>query len=175
MAIALLCTGILQYVCSKRLLPEIGIPWGHFLRVLAGSAIVLPLWWLRSGLDAPLPLAGALIGAAIGGIPGAFLGGALGYLAGIALQRFMIGSLRVAQSQLMESTFAVMGALCKADSVITRDEIKAVAKQAKWFPKWGLDLELDWLTNMRDWMISKKRFRVSPCPSTTAQRAATST
>lgn len=61
-AIALLCTGILQYVYSKRLLPEIGIPWGHFLRVLAGSAIVLPLWWLRSWLGAPLPLAGALIG-----------------------------------------------------------------------------------------------------------------
>ncbi|MBN2382199.1 isoleucine--tRNA ligase [bacterium] len=39
-----------------------------------------------------------------------------------------------------------------------RDEIKAVAKQITWIPPYGLDLELDWLTNMRDWMISKKRY-----------------
>ncbi|MCB1154454.1 isoleucine--tRNA ligase, partial [bacterium] len=39
-----------------------------------------------------------------------------------------------------------------------RDEIKEVAKQITWYPGYGLDLELDWLTNMRDWMISKKRY-----------------
>lgn len=39
-----------------------------------------------------------------------------------------------------------------------RDEIKNVAKQIKWIPSFGLDLELDWLNNMRDWMISKKRY-----------------
>ncbi|MBD3236392.1 MAG: oligosaccharide flippase family protein [Candidatus Eisenbacteria bacterium] len=61
-AIALGCTGVLQYVCSKRLLPEIEIPWSHFLRVLTGAAVILPLWWLRPHLGAPLPLAGALIG-----------------------------------------------------------------------------------------------------------------
>jgi DnaJ like chaperone protein len=71
---------------------------------------------------------GALIGAAMGGVPGALLGGSLGYLAGLALRRFLIGGLRVTQSQLIDSTFAVMGALCKADSVVTRDEIKAVER-----------------------------------------------
>ncbi|MFH1731608.1 MAG: class I tRNA ligase family protein, partial [Planctomycetota bacterium] len=39
-----------------------------------------------------------------------------------------------------------------------RDEIKEVAKQVRWIPEWGLDRELDWLENMRDWMISKKRY-----------------
>jgi len=39
-----------------------------------------------------------------------------------------------------------------------RDEIKEVAKQVRWIPEWGLDRELDWLDNMRDWMISKKRY-----------------
>lgn len=39
-----------------------------------------------------------------------------------------------------------------------REDIKKVAKKIKWIPSFGLDLELDWLNNMRDWMISKKRY-----------------
>ena len=41
-----------------------------------------------------------------------------------------------------------------------RDEIMQVAKQIRWLPDSidGLTRELEWLTNMRDWMISKKRF-----------------
>ena len=39
-----------------------------------------------------------------------------------------------------------------------REEIMASAKQARWIPEWGLDRELDWLHNMSDWMISKKRY-----------------
>jgi isoleucyl-tRNA synthetase len=39
-----------------------------------------------------------------------------------------------------------------------REEIKEVAKQIRWIPSFGKDLELDWLNNMRDWMISKKRY-----------------
>jgi DnaJ like chaperone protein len=34
--------------------------------------------------------------------------------------------LQVIQSQLLESTFSIMGALCKADRVVTRDEIRVV-------------------------------------------------
>ena len=39
-----------------------------------------------------------------------------------------------------------------------REEIKEVAKKVNWRPKWALDRELDWLNNMHDWLISKKRF-----------------
>jgi len=39
-----------------------------------------------------------------------------------------------------------------------RDQIMESAKQAKWIPEWGLERELDWLRNMGDWMISKKRY-----------------
>lgn len=41
-----------------------------------------------------------------------------------------------------------------------RQEIMDVAKQINWLPESvdGLARELEWLTNMRDWMISKKRF-----------------
>ena len=28
----------------------------------------------------------------------------------------------------------------------------------RWIPSFGLDRELDWLRNMEDWMISKKRY-----------------
>lgn len=39
-----------------------------------------------------------------------------------------------------------------------REEIMEVAKKIRWIPSYGMDLELDWLKNMRDWMISKKRY-----------------
>ncbi|HSG72710.1 MAG TPA: DUF5915 domain-containing protein, partial [Planctomycetaceae bacterium] len=41
-----------------------------------------------------------------------------------------------------------------------RDEIKEVVKAIRWIPDsiQGQERELEWLTNMRDWMISKKRF-----------------
>ncbi len=73
-----------------------------------------------------LAFIGALIGAIFGGFPGALIGGLVGYFAGIALRRSFIGNLQIAQSRLIESTFSIMGALCKADSVITRDEINTV-------------------------------------------------
>ena len=39
-----------------------------------------------------------------------------------------------------------------------REEIKNVTRQITWMPEWGQARELDWLDNMRDWMISKKRY-----------------
>ncbi len=33
-----------------------------------------------------------------------------------------------------------------------------IAKRIKWIPSFGLERELDWLKNMRDWLISKKRY-----------------
>ena len=38
-----------------------------------------------------------------------------------------------------------------------RDKIKENVRQISWFPSWGEDREIDWLDNMGDWMISKKR------------------
>ena len=71
---------------------------------------------------------GAVIGALFGALPGAIIGGAIGYGAGVMLRQTLVGGLRVVQSQLIDSTFSIMGALCKADSVVTRDEIDAVKR-----------------------------------------------
>ena len=69
---------------------------------------------------------GARLGAALGGPMGALFGGGLGLIAGKALQASLFGNLRIAQSQLIDTTFAVMGALCKADGVVAADEIRTV-------------------------------------------------
>ncbi len=39
-----------------------------------------------------------------------------------------------------------------------RYEIMKVVPEAKWIPAFGEERELDWLRNMEDWMISKKRY-----------------
>ena len=39
-----------------------------------------------------------------------------------------------------------------------RHDIMEITQQIQWLPKWGEDQELDWLRNMDDWMISKKRY-----------------
>ncbi|NOT01803.1 MAG: isoleucine--tRNA ligase [Phycisphaerales bacterium] len=39
-----------------------------------------------------------------------------------------------------------------------RDRIMDATRQASWIPEWGMERELDWLRNMGDWMISKKRY-----------------
>jgi len=45
---------------------------------------------------------------------------------------------------------------------ISMDELRhymmEVTEQIRWIPSFGLDRELDWLRNMHDWMISKKRY-----------------
>lgn len=74
---------------------------------------------------------GGFIGLLAGGPPGLLAGALLGYAAGVVLQKTVVGGLRVAQAQLLESTFSIMGALCKADAVVTRDEILAVEQVFK--------------------------------------------
>jgi isoleucyl-tRNA synthetase len=39
-----------------------------------------------------------------------------------------------------------------------RHDMMEVTHQIRWIPSFGLERELDWLRNMHDWMISKKRF-----------------
>ncbi|NOZ30304.1 MAG: isoleucine--tRNA ligase [Chloroflexi bacterium] len=45
---------------------------------------------------------------------------------------------------------------------ISMDELRyqmmEVTRQIRWIPEFGLERELDWLRNMHDWMISKKRY-----------------
>lgn len=45
---------------------------------------------------------------------------------------------------------------------ISMDELRyrmmEVAKKIRWIPEFGLKMELDWLKNMEDWLISKKRY-----------------
>jgi len=44
----------------------------------------------------------------------------------------------------------------KASSL--RYQIMDVVDQIKWIPEFGFSREMDWLRNMQDWMISKKRY-----------------
>ena len=45
---------------------------------------------------------------------------------------------------------------------ISMDELRGMiaesARKIRWIPEFGLERELDWLRNMDDWMISKKRY-----------------
>jgi DnaJ like chaperone protein len=68
----------------------------------------------------------ALFGLLIGGFGGLLVGAALGYLASRVAPTWLRRGLALVQSQYLESTYAVMGALCKADGRVTRDEIQAV-------------------------------------------------
>ncbi|HMK08012.1 MAG TPA: class I tRNA ligase family protein [Anaerolineales bacterium] len=70
--------------------------------------------------------------------------------------------------RLVDEWFISMGApLTKPLSEVTEAEmagnlryqmLDVVERETRWFPAFGLDRELDWLRNMHDWMISKKRY-----------------
>lgn len=44
----------------------------------------------------------------------------------------------------------------QVDTRTLRERMKDVTRRITWLPYFGLDRELDWLTNMHDWLISKK-------------------
>ena len=68
----------------------------------------------------------AFLGYRIGGAPGLLLGALFGYWIGQLFRRgsLLMGNLSQVQSQFLESTFAVMGAMCKADGQVSRNEIQ---------------------------------------------------
>ena len=70
----------------------------------------------------------ALIGLWLRGPQGFVAGGALGILLGYAARAVVARRLGRVHSVFIDTTFAVMGALSKADGVVTRDEIE-VAEQ----------------------------------------------
>lgn len=69
-------------------------------------------------------LIGSAIGYFIAGSQGFFIGGLVAFVISQALRSTVLNGARVMQSQFLESTFAIMGALCKADGVVSRDEIQ---------------------------------------------------
>ena len=66
----------------------------------------------------------ALIGLIVGGVRGLLIGAAIGYAAGWVLRNVLGKQLVLVQAQFLESTVAVMGAVCKADGAVSRDEIQ---------------------------------------------------
>jgi isoleucyl-tRNA synthetase len=69
--------------------------------------------------------------------------------------------------RLVDEWFISMGRVYdKPRSELTKDEVDAslryqimeVVDRIRWIPKFGYERELDWLLNMHDWMISKKRY-----------------
>lgn len=74
-------------------------------------------------------LIGGLLGLVAGGIVGALLGAVIGGMTGHFLLTVLFGrGLGAVRAQFVDSTFAVMGALCKADGRVTGEEIR-VAEQ----------------------------------------------
>jgi len=70
----------------------------------------------------------AVIGLLFGGLPGLLIGGLIGYAAQWVLSGAVMGGGQQSQAQFLHATFAVMGALSKADGVVTRDEIQAAQR-----------------------------------------------
>ncbi|HET7543584.1 MAG TPA: co-chaperone DjlA [Polyangiaceae bacterium] len=70
----------------------------------------------------------ALLGAWLGGFGGFVLGGLAGGAIGFFALRRWLGR---TSEQFIETTFSVMGALCKADGVVTREEIQVVERILK--------------------------------------------
>ena len=68
----------------------------------------------------------ALLGLLFGGANGLFIGALVGYGAQWAFAAILKSGLQQGQAHFLDSTFAVMGALSKADGVVTHDEIQAV-------------------------------------------------
>jgi len=69
---------------------------------------------------------GAILGLLIGGVPGLVIGGLAGLVAGPVIKTAVLGRLQGAQSRFIDPTVEVMGALCKADGIVTQDEIQVI-------------------------------------------------
>jgi DnaJ like chaperone protein len=80
----------------------------------------------------------AIVGLWIGGTSGLLLGAVAGFVISRVVEATVQRGLLEVRVQFLETTFAVMGALCKADGVVTRDEIR-VTEQI--FVRMGLSPE----------------------------------
>src|SRR5918993_61183 len=71
----------------------------------------------------PLIFIVALIGLAVGGFRGMVISVVVSYALSWAARKIVVQKLDSVQEQFLETTFAVMGAVCKADGVVTPDEL----------------------------------------------------
>lgn len=60
--------------------------------------------------------------------------------------------------RVVDEWYIAMDDTVKKGAKNYRQRMMKVAKKIRWIPSWGLDRELDWLKNMQDWLISKKRY-----------------
>lgn len=76
----------------------------------------------------PIVVAFAIVGLLVGGFPGLVWGVLIGLGVRWLLPHLLLGGLvksaQLSQAQFLDSTFAIMGALSKADGVVTRAEIE---------------------------------------------------
>ncbi|RLA79620.1 MAG: hypothetical protein DRG33_03720 [Deltaproteobacteria bacterium] len=63
-AIAILATGLLQYVASRRLMRELDIPWRDLGKVLVASLPALPAWFFLRGVSQPPLVLGGIVATA---------------------------------------------------------------------------------------------------------------
>ena len=70
----------------------------------------------------------ALLGLVFGGLRGLVIGVLLGFVAQWALRAILISGLQQTQTRFLDVTFAVMGALSKADGVVSPEEIAAAQR-----------------------------------------------
>jgi DnaJ like chaperone protein len=70
----------------------------------------------------------ALLGLLIGGVRGLVIGTLIGFGARFVFRTFVTGGLQQVQARFLDVSFAVMGALSKADGVVTPDEIQAAQR-----------------------------------------------
>ncbi|MDI9246028.1 co-chaperone DjlA [Marinobacter sp. CHS3-4] len=71
---------------------------------------------------------GGLIGYMFARLPGFLIGAAAGVFLTRLIKQRLWQKISQVQTGFLESVFAVMGALCKADGVVTRDEIQVAEK-----------------------------------------------
>jgi len=67
----------------------------------------------------------AFVGLLFGGVKGLVVGALVGWVLNYVVRNALRSSFAALQQQFLDTTFAVMGALSKADSVVTREEIRA--------------------------------------------------
>lgn len=60
--------------------------------------------------------------------------------------------------RVVDEWYIAMDDTVKKGAKNYRQRMMKATKKIRWIPQWGLERELDWLRNMQDWLVSKKRY-----------------